>query len=212
MSTETALPAIKETKAQKAERLKREKNPWECLEEIRAFARHGHGSIPEDWLKTYFKWWGVYTQGDGAGGTGGSGGESHTTQYFMIRIRLSNGFLRSSQLHSIASIAEKYARSIADITVRQNIQLHWITIQDLPNVLEELFECGLTSLATCGDVTRNITGCPLAGVPASELEDASPLLLAATKMLAGNPDFYMLPPNAKISISGWSDGSPNPKI
>src|SRR5258708_24358163 len=84
MSTETALPAIKETKAQKAERLKREKNPWECLDEIRAFARQGHGSIPEDWLKTYFKWWGVYTQGDGTGVTGGSGGGGEAPPQFYI--------------------------------------------------------------------------------------------------------------------------------
>ena len=212
MSTETALPAIKETKAQKAERLKREKNPWECLDEIRAFARQGHSSIPEDWLKTYFKWWGVYTQGDGAGVTGGSGGEGKATQYFMMRIRLSNGFLRSGQLRAIASIAERFARSTADITVRQNIQLHWITIQDLPNVLEELFKCGLTSLATCGDVTRNITGCPLAGVSANESVDASPLVLAATEMLAGNPDFYNLPRKYKISISGCHDWCSYPEI
>ena len=68
MNIEAALqPGTNETKAQKAERLKREKNPWECLEEMRACARQGHGAIPEDWLKTYFKWWGVYTQGDGVG-------------------------------------------------------------------------------------------------------------------------------------------------
>ena len=66
---------VKETKAQKAERLKREKNPWDCLEEIREFARKGHSSIPPEWLGSYFKDWGVYTQGDGAGVTGGKGGE-----------------------------------------------------------------------------------------------------------------------------------------
>src|ERR1700682_3502528 len=119
MNTETALqPGIKETKAQKAERLKREKNPWECLEEIRTFARQGHGAIPEDWLKTYFKWWGVYPQGDGAGVTGGSGGEGKATSYFMKSIRLSNGFLRSNPLRSLASLTEKYAGGGAGIPVR----------------------------------------------------------------------------------------------
>src|SRR5262249_28776485 len=66
---------LTETKAQRVERLKREKNPWECLDEIRAFATRGHGAIPEAWIKTYFRWWGVYTQGDGAGAVGGTGGE-----------------------------------------------------------------------------------------------------------------------------------------
>lgn len=213
MNLEPALqPGNKETKAQKAERLKREKNPWECLEEIRAFARQGHGAVPEDWLKTYFKWWGVYTQGDGTGATGGSGGEGKATSYFMLRIRLSNGFLRSHQLRSIASLAEKYARGVADITVRQNIQLHWVTIEALPEVLQELFNCGLTSLGSCGDVTRNITGCPLAGVAANEICDASPLVFQTAEMLAGNPEFYNLPRKYKISISGCRDWCSYPEI
>jgi hypothetical protein len=66
---------VKETKAQRVERLKREKNPWEALDEIRGFARTGFNSIPPEWLGTYFRWWGVYTQGDGAGVVGGKGGE-----------------------------------------------------------------------------------------------------------------------------------------
>jgi sulfite reductase (ferredoxin) len=212
MSAGTAQSEIKETKAQKAERLKQEKNPWECLEEIRSFARQGHGSIPESWLKTYFKWWGVYTQGDGAGVTGGSGGEGKSTPYFMMRIRIPNGFLRADQLRLIASLTERYARSTADITVRQNIQLHWIAIEDLPEVLEQLFTHGLTSLGTCGDVTRTITGCPLAGVAEHEICDASPLVFAVTEDLAGNPDFYNLPRKYKISISGCRDWCSYPEI
>ena len=65
----------KETRAQRAERLKREKNPWECLAEIRRFAREGYDSIPPEWLGTYFRWWGIYTQGDGNGAVGGNGRE-----------------------------------------------------------------------------------------------------------------------------------------
>ena len=137
MSTEAAAQ-IKETKAQRAERLKQQKNPWECFEEIRQFARQGHAAIPDEWIKTYFRWWGVYTQGDGAGAIGGTGGEGKATPYFMLRIRLSNGFINARQLRAVAELAEKYAGGIADITVRQNIQLHWITIKDLPQVLESL--------------------------------------------------------------------------
>jgi|GEM_PF-154655 len=78
--------AVKETKAQRIERLKREKNAWECLDEIRAFSRNGHGSIPPEWLGTYFRFWGVYTQGDGVGAVGGTDGEGKAIPYFMVRL------------------------------------------------------------------------------------------------------------------------------
>jgi sulfite reductase (ferredoxin) len=211
MSTEAGKP-VKETKAQKAERLKQEKNPLECFEEIRQFARRGLASVPDAWIKTYFRWWGVYTQGDGGGAVGGIAGEGRATPYFMLRIRLSNGFVTAAQLRGIAGLAEKYAGGVADITVRQNIQLHWITIKDLPEVLETLFKTGLTSMATCGDVTRNITGCPLAGLDAHELCDAAPLVDEVTSLLVNNPDFYNLPRKYKISISGCQDWCAYPEI
>lgn len=192
----------KETKAQRAERLKREKNPWECLGEIRRFAQQGFAAIPPEWLSTYFRWWGVYTQGDGAGVVGGQGGEGKAVPYFMVRIRIPNGLLLSHQLRTIAELTERYARGIADITVRQNIQLHWVTTEALPEVLEALWRCGLNTIGACGDVTRNVTGCPLAGVDADEICDASPLALEATRLLAGNADFCNLPRKFKISITG----------
>ncbi len=195
-------PAVKETKAQRAERLKGETNPWEQLETIRRFAREGYQSIPAAWLNTYFRWWGVYTQGDGIGAVGGKGGEGKAVPYFMVRIRIPNGQLFSHQLRTIARFAERSARGQADITVRENIQLHWVPIEDLPELCENLLRSGLTTMGTCGDVTRNITGCPLAGVEADELADASPLVQAATRMLNGNPDFYNLPRKYKITITG----------
>lgn len=194
--------AVKENKAQRAERLKTAKNPWECLDEIEGFARNGYSSIPEEWLKTYFRWWGVYTQGDGAGVLGGKGGEGNSTPYFMLRIRIPNGFLRSHQLRTIARVAEKHARGLADLTVRQNVQLHWITIESLPEIFRELQQCGLTTMAACGDDTRNITGCPLAGIDASEICDASPLVFQAQEMLVGNPEYYNLPRKFKICATG----------
>lgn len=196
------IAAVKETKAQRAERLKAAKNPWEALEEIEAFASHGYSSIPEEWLKMYFRWWGVYTQGDGAGVLGGRGGEGKSTPYFMLRIRIPNGIIRSSQLGCVARLAEKHARGMADLTVRQNIQLHWLTIESLPEILRELRQCGLTTLAACGDDTRNITGCPLAGIDASEICDASPLAFQVQQMLVGPAEFYNLPRKFKICITG----------
>jgi sulfite reductase (ferredoxin) len=204
--------AVKETKAQRVERLKRALNPWEGLEEIRRFAREGFGSIPPEWIGTYFRWWGVYTQGDGAGVLGGKDGEGKALQRFMLRIRIPNGLLRSQQLRAIADLTERYARSIADLTVRQNIQLHWITIESLPEVLEELWRVGLNTTGACGDVTRNITGCPVAGVDADEICDASALALEADRLFAGNAEFYNLPRKFKISISGCRLWCPYPEI
>jgi sulfite reductase (ferredoxin) len=196
------VAAPKETKAQKVERLKREKNPWEAWDEVRQFAREGRGSVLPEWTGTYFKWWGIYTQGDGLGVTGGSGGEGKASEYFMMRIGLPNGLLTAHQLHVIADITAKYARGVADITTRQNIQLHWLTIEALPEVVEQLTEIGLSPMGACGDVVRNVTGCPLAGLDGHELLDASPLAVEIAQKLTANPEFYNLPRKFKISVTG----------
>src|SRR5580698_9220851 len=100
--TETTQP--KETKAQKIERLKREKNPWEAFNEVREFARLGRSSVVPEWASAYFKWWGVYTQGDGVGAVGGKGGEGLATEYFMMRIEIPNGIVREDQMRVIGEI------------------------------------------------------------------------------------------------------------
>jgi sulfite reductase (ferredoxin) len=204
--------AAKETKAQRVERLKRAMNPWDGLEEIRRFAREGFESIPPEWIGTYFRWWGVYTQGDGAGVTGGQGGEGRALQRFMVRIRIPNGMMSSNQLRAIADLTRRYANGIADLTVRQNIQLHWVTIESLPEVLDGLWRVGLNTTGACGDVVRNVTGCPVAGVDVDEIVDASPLVLEASRLLAGNADFYNLPRKFKISITGCRVWCPYPEI
>ena len=195
-------PAIKETKAQKVERLKQEKNPWEAWEEVRRFAAEGRASVLPEWAGTYFKWWGIYTQGDGLGVTGGSGGEGKATEYFMMRIGLPNGLLTSHQLRTIADITAKHARGLADITTRQNIQLHWLTIESLPEVVDALTAIGLSPKGACGDVVRNVTGCPMAGLDAHEMFDASPLAVEIAHELTGNPDFVNLPRKFKVSVTG----------
>jgi sulfite reductase (ferredoxin) len=201
-----------ETKAQRVERLKRQLNPWGAYAEIERFAREGVGSIPPEWLGTYFRWWGIYTQGDGVGAVGGKGGEGRAVPYFMLRIRIPNGFLTATQLRTVADLAERHARGIADLTVRQNIQLHWVGIEALPAIFSALAACGLSSLGTCGDVTRNITGCPLAGLDGDELLDASPLVHAATAMVNGSPEFYNLPRKYKVSITGCRAWCSYPEI
>ena len=200
--TATPVAAAKETKAQKVERLKREKNPWNAWDEVRQFAREGRASVLPEWTGTYFKWWGVYTQGDGLGVTGGAAGEGKASEYFMMRIGLPNGLLTAHQLHVIADITAKYARGIADITTRQNIQLHWLTIESLPEVVDALTKIGLSPKGACGDVVRNVTGCPLAGLDGHELIDASPLAVEIAQKLTANPEFYNLPRKFKISVTG----------
>jgi sulfite reductase (ferredoxin) len=193
---------VKETKAQRSERLKLAKNPWEAWDEVREFARHGRDAVLPEWTGLYFKWWGIYTQGDGVGATGGVGGEGKATEFFMMRIGLPNGLLTSHQLRVIADITRKHARNLADITTRQNIQLHWLTIQSLVEITDQLTSIGLSPKGACGDVVRNVTGCPLAGLDHHELLDASPLAVEIAHHLTANPEFYNLPRKFKISVTG----------
>jgi sulfite reductase (ferredoxin) len=196
-----AVP-LKETKAQRVERLKVEKNPWDVFNEVRDFAREGRASVLPEWASVYFKWWGVYTQGDGAGVTGGKAGEGLANDFFMMRIGAPAGQITSKQLRVIADLTKRYARNIADITVRQNIQLHWLTIESLPEVVDALEQVGLSPKGACGDVVRNVTGCPLANIDGHELFDTAPVAIAIANDLIGNAAFYNLPRKFKISVTG----------
>jgi sulfite reductase (ferredoxin) len=167
--------------------------------------------LPE-WASLYFKWWGIYTQGDGAGALGGAGGEGKASEYFMLRIPVTNGILTSAQARAIAEIARQHGRNLADITVRQAIQLHWLTIESLPEIIDRLDAVGLSPRGACGDVVRNVTGCPLAGLEADQVFDASPTARAIAGALAGNDEFYNLPRKFKISVSGCGSWCSYPEI
>ena len=201
-----------ETKAQKVERLKREKFAWARFDEIKEMARAGRASVTPEWAGTYLRSWGIYTQGDGVGVVGGKNGEGKSTEYFMVRIRIPNGLLTSNQTRAIADLSERHARGIADITVRQNIQLHWVTVESLPELIETLWSAGLTTIGACGDVARNVTGCPLAGFDAHEFCDASPLALEIDRTLGGNADYYNLPRKFKMSVTGCRSWCNYPEI
>ena len=130
----------------------------------------------------------------------------------MVRIRIPNGLLRSDQVRELAAISEEYGRGVADITVRQNIQLHWVTIENIPDLITRLQRIGLSTTGACGDVARNVTGCPVAGIDSHELIDASPFALAIDRDLGGNRDFYNLPRKFKISVTGCSSWCSYPEI
>ena len=209
---ERSVTTVVETKAQRIERLKKGKNAWDHLDEIREFARKGFDSVPPEWLSTYFRSWGVYTQGDGAGVTGGKGGEGKAVPYFMVRIRVPNGLLAARQVRAIALLSEEHGNGVADLTVRQNVQLHWIPIESLPEVFERLQTVGLRTIGACGDVARNITGCPLAGLDSREIIDVSPVVLAIDRELGGNSEYYNLPRKFKITVTGCPEWCSYPEI
>lgn len=196
----------KETPAQRVERVKREKAPWSIMDDIRRYAREGFASIPSDDLSVRFRAWGLYTQGDGRGTRG------EEQPFFMMRVRTPNGLINSEMVRAIADISDRYARSSIDITNRQNFQLHWLRIEDVPAIWEELARVGWTSMGACGDNTRTVTGCPLAGVEHDELIDASPIVLAVDQFLNGNPDYANLPRKFKITITGCKEWCTYPEI
>jgi sulfite reductase (ferredoxin) len=116
------------------------------------------------------------------------------------------------QAATIADIARQYGRNLADITVRQAIQLHWLPIESIPEIIERLAAVGLSPRGACGDVVRNVTGCPLAGLAADEVFDASPIARSVARVLAGNSEFYNLPRKFKISVTGCGSWCSHPEI
>lgn len=200
------MPNSEESKAARHERIKSEKNPWDMLSEIYDYARKGIGAIPEDDFNIRLRWWGLYPQGDGKGVKGG------TDPYFMLRIRIPGGILTSRQFRVIGQLSDTFAQGTADITVRQNIQLHWLRIEDIPDVFQSLFEAGLTSMGACGDDTRNITTCPISNFDPDPSNSLSDLVFGITKELNGNPLFYNLPRKFKITLSGCESQCTYPEI
>jgi sulfite reductase (ferredoxin) len=132
--------------------------------------------------------------------------------FFMMRVRTPNGFLTSEMVRRISDISDSYARGSIDITNRQNFQLHWLRIEDIPEIWESLAEVGWTSMGACGDNPRTVTGCPLAGVEHDELIDASPIAISVDKHLNGNPEYGNLPRKFKITITGCQHWCSYPEI
>ena len=199
-------PQTTESKVARHERIKGSVNPWEILPEILADADRGPGGMSREDLDVRTRWWGIYPQGDGLGVRGGG------TDFFMVRIRIPGGRLSASQLAAIGSLSRLYARGTADITVRQNIQFHWVRPQDLRPLFDGLASAGLTTRGACGDDTRNITSCPVSDLLTEEREADRELLLAINAALNGNPLFYNLPRKFKITFAGCPCGCTYPEI
>ncbi|HZT74558.1 MAG TPA: nitrite reductase [Terriglobales bacterium] len=199
-------PPLHETKVQRHERIKAEQNPWEELPRLFQAFRAGHGAIAAADLTVRLRWWGLYTQGDGEGAFGAA------APYFMLRVRVPSGLLDAAQVRAVARIAERHGRGLADITVRQNFQLHWLEAEHLPDIFHQLWAVGLTSQAACGDDTRNVTGCPLSGIDPEAFCEAGPIAAAVSRALISSPEYYNLPRKFKICVTGCRQWCPNPEI
>ncbi len=173
------------------------------IEEV--YSREGFDSISADDLRGRMRWWGLYTQRK----PGIDGGKTATLdpaelddQYFMLRVRSDGGALTAEQLRTIASISTEFARDTADVTDRQNIQLHWIRIEDVPEIWDRLEAVGLTTAEACGDTPRVILGSPVAGIAADEVIDGTPAVREILDRHIGSPEFSNLPRKFKTAISG----------
>lgn len=175
----------------------------ERIEQI--YALHGFASIPRDDLTGRFRWWGLYTQrrpGIDGGRTASLEPEELEDEHFMLRVRSDGGRLNLEQLRTLADISRTFARNTADVSDRQNIQYHWIRIEDVPEIWRRLESVGLSSAEACGDVPRVILGSPVAGVAIDEIVDGTPAIEEILRRHLLDPEFSNLPRKFKSAVSG----------
>jgi ferredoxin-nitrite reductase len=180
------------------ERIKRDKSPLGILDELPALIAAGYEQVPEEDL-VRLKWWGLYHDKPKVG-------------TFMLRVKLPGGRVSPGGLRAIGEISNEFGRGEGELSTRQNVQLHWLELGALPAVFDRLHAAGLTSAGGCGDVVRNITGCPVAGLAPEELFDAQPVVDEAAALFYGNPDYSNLPRKHKITIAACADRCNAPEI
>jgi len=172
------------------------------------YALRGFESIDKSDLRGRFRWWGLYTQREqGYDGTwtGDEHIETIEARYFMMRVRCDGGALTVEQLRTLGELSSEFARDTADITDRENLQVHWVRIEDVPQIWRRLEAVGLQTTEACGDCPRVVLGSPLAGESLDEVLDASPAVDEIVRRYIGNPDFANLPRKYKTAISGLQD-------
>ncbi|NHA69615.1 nitrite/sulfite reductase [Phycicoccus flavus] len=175
----------------------------ERIEQV--YAREGFASIPADDLNGRMRWWGLYTQrrpGIDGGRTATLEPHELSDEYFMLRVRLDGGALTLEQLRVLAGISTDFARGTADISDRQNIQYHWIAIEDVPEIWRRLEAVGLQTTDACGDTPRVVLGSPLAGIAADEILDPTPVIDEITRRFVGDPELQNLPRKFKSAVTG----------
>ncbi|MCI9889267.1 nitrite/sulfite reductase [Micrococcales bacterium 31B] len=178
-------------------------NVRERIEQV--YAQGGFASIDKTDLHGRFRWWGLYTQrrpGIPGGKTATLEPHELEDEYFMLRVRIDGGRLTTEQLRVIGEISVEFARGSADLTDRQNIQLHWVRVEDVPEIWRRLEAVGLSTTEACGDVPRVVLGSPLAGIAADELIDPTPTIEEIVERYIGDPSLANLPRKFKSAITG----------
>lgn len=176
----------------KYEAIKAERDGLDVGPDIERFAREGWESIPADDRDARLKWWGIFYR-------------KQTPGHFMMRIRIPNGVASAEQVREIGAIAREHGRDTLDITTRQQVQLRWIPIEAVPEILDRLRGVGLVTLQTGMDNLRNIVGCPVAGLTERELFDASPIAREFSDLIVGNRAFTNLPRKLNVTVTGCLD-------
>ncbi len=193
----------------KNEQSKKDDHPLNVRARIEnIYAHRGFDSIDPADLRGRFRWMGLYTQrAQGIPGTdtGHLEEEDLDAQHFMLRVRIDGGALSTEQLRVIGEISQTFARDTADVTDRENIQLHWVRIEDVPEIWRRLESVGLQTTEACGDCPRVMLGSPVAGISADEVIDGTPALREIVERYIGDPSFANLPRKYKTAISGQQD-------
>ncbi|MEU2348131.1 nitrite/sulfite reductase [Modestobacter sp. NPDC049651] len=198
------------------ERMKKDSDGLDVRQRILdIYAHTGFGGIDPGDLRGRMRWMGLYTQraqGIPGGKTAVLEPEELEDEFFMMRVRTDGGQLTSAQLRVLGEISTEFGRDVADVTDRQNIQYHWIRIEDVPAIWERLAAVGLQTTEACGDTPRGMLNCPLAGVLADEVVDASDVMAQTVARYVGDPAFSNLPRKWKTSMSGCVDQCTEPEI
>ncbi|MGN6753448.1 MAG: nitrite/sulfite reductase [Intrasporangium sp.] len=188
------------------EELKAEDNGLNVRERIETiYARQGFDSIPDSDLHGRFRWWGLYTQrrpGIDGGRTAQLEPHELEDRYFMLRVRTDGAALTPDALRVLGGISSDFARGTADITDRQNIQYHWVEIEDVPEIWRRLESVGLETTTACGDTPRGFLGSPVAGIAADEIIDPTPVIREIKRRWLGDPELANLPRKFKTAITG----------
>jgi len=175
----------------KVETLKQEKDGLEVYDELMRASREGIQTLSDGDI-TRLRWYGLYQHNTDDG-------------HMMLRVKVIQGILTGDQAEAFADIAAEYARGFLDCTTRQCIQLHWIRAEDVPDIFERLRAVGLTTVGACGDITRNVVGCTLAGIAHDQIADGFGVAESIHERFLGNSDYSNLPRKYKVSVTGCAE-------
>ncbi|MEV0948425.1 nitrite/sulfite reductase [Rhodococcus sp. NPDC049939] len=191
------------------EQVKKDDNPLNVRARIEnIYSKQGFGSIDKSDLRGRMRWWGLYTQREqGYDGTytGDENIDLLEAEYFMMRVRCDGGALNVEQLRTLAGISTDFARDTADLSDRENVQYHWIEVENVPEIWNRLEGVGLKTTEACGDCPRVVLGSPLAGQSLDEVLDPTPAIEEIVRRYVGKPEYSNLPRKFKTAISGQQD-------